>query len=80
MYSSSARVSIIVTTQNEAENIEPLLSRIVASGVQFDDSTDGTQGAIHAQARTLPTRLIRQEATKPGLAGAIMSGAKVAQG
>ena len=79
---SSPSVSIIVPTRNEAENIDPLVSQIVAQGVPFreilfidDDSTDGTRESIQSLSRSHPIRLIEQNPDEPGLAAAIMSGA-----
>jgi dolichol-phosphate mannosyltransferase len=81
------RVSIIIPTDHEAENIDPLLSQIVASDVPFDEilfvdnaSTDGTIAAIEAWADKLPVSWIGQDQAKPGLAAAILSGAKAATG
>jgi dolichol-phosphate mannosyltransferase len=80
-------VSIIIPTFNEAENIVPLVSQIVAIGVPileilFVDggSTDGTRDAIRSLAASHPIRLIEQEPAAPGLAAAIMAGARAAQG
>src|ERR1017187_3639261 len=86
--SNSARsVSIIVPTLNEAENVGPLVAQIVATGVSFqeivfvdDRSTDGTQEIIRALGRDQPVRLIERESAELGLAGAIMAGARAAQG
>lgn len=90
MIDSSARassVSIIIPTLNEEENIDPLISQITACAVPFleilfvdDHSTDNTRGKIHDLARTQPIRLIEQDGAELGLAGAIMSGARAAQG
>src|SRR4029077_10514639 len=90
MTDSSARgssVSIVIPTLNEEENIEPLISQITACAVPFleilfvdDHSTDNTRGKIHDLARTQPIRLIEQDGAELGLAGAIMSGARAAQG
>jgi dolichol-phosphate mannosyltransferase len=90
MTDSSARassVSIVIPTLNEEENIEPLISQITACAIPFleilfvdDHSTDNTRGKIHDLARTQPIRLIEQDGADLGLAGAIMSGARAAQG
>ena len=90
MTDSSARassVSIVIPTLNEEENIEPLISQITACAVPFleilfvdDHSTDNTRGKIYDLARTEPIRLIEQDGAELGLAGAIMSGARAAQG
>jgi dolichol-phosphate mannosyltransferase len=80
-------VSIIVPTLNEEENIIPLVSQIAESAVPFgeilfvdDHSTDGTRDKIRALALDQPIRLIEQNGAALGLAGAIMSGARAAQG
>src|SRR6059036_253565 len=85
--SFSNSVSIIVPTLNEEENIVPLVSEITACAVPFreilfvdDHSSDATRDKIHALARSWPIRLIEQDGAGPGLAGAIMSGARAAQG
>src|SRR5207248_4607975 len=83
----ASSVSIVIPTLNEEENIEPLISQITACAVPFleilfvdDHSTDNTRGKIHDLARTQPIRLIEQDGADHGLAGAIMSGARAAQG
>src|SRR5436190_4798865 len=90
MTDSSARassVSIVIPTLNEEENIEPLISQIIACANPFleilfvdDHSTDDTRGKIHDLARIQPIRLIEQDGAELGLAGAIMAGARAAQG
>src|SRR2546430_366631 len=80
-------ISIIVPTLNEEENIVPLVSEITACAVPFreilfvdDHSSDATPDKILALAGSWPIRLIEQDGAGPGLAGAIMSGARAAQG
>src|ERR1043166_7054077 len=80
-------VSIIVPTLNEEENIAPLVSQITACAVPFreilfvdDHSTDATREAIHALEKSQPIRLIEQDGAEVGLASAIMSGARAANG
>jgi len=80
-------VSIIVPTLNEEENIAPLVSQITACAVPFreilfidDGSADGTREKIRALEGAHPIRLIEQDGSDLGLAGAIMSGARAAQG
>jgi dolichol-phosphate mannosyltransferase len=80
-------VSIIVPTRNEAENIATLLSEIAAQEMPLreilfvdDDSTDETRAAIRSLTGIHPVRLIEQDRNEPGLAAAIMAGAKAAQG
>ena len=87
MATSARSVSIIVPTRNEAENVAVLVAHIVASAVPFheilfidDDSTDGTRDVIRSLSGNHPVRLIEQGHTEPGLASAIMSGAKAAEG
>ena len=87
MPASANSVSIIVPTLNEAENIAPLVSQIVASAVPFreilfvdDHSTDATRDMIRALAASHPIRLIEQNRAELGLAAAIMLGARAAQG
>jgi dolichol-phosphate mannosyltransferase len=90
MTDSSARassVSIVIPTLNEEENIEPLISQITACAVPFleilfvdDNSTDGTRAKIRTLEGSHPIRLIEQNAADVGLAGAIMTGARAAEG
>lgn len=87
MNSSSPAVeqlTVIVPTLNEAENIEPLLSRIFEQSspafqleVLFvdDGSTDATCERILFFAQTRPVRLLRRERPTGGLAGAVLAGA-----
>src|SRR5881296_3860989 len=84
---SDHSVSIIVPTLNEEENIAPLVSQITACAVPFreilfvdDRSTDATRAKIRALERSHPIRLIEQDGAGLGLAGAIMSGARAAEG
>lgn len=83
----SARVSIIVCTLNEADNVEPLVSQIIATGIAFheillvdDQSSDGTPDVVRSLARDHPVRLLERGAGETGLAGAIMAGAQAAEG
>jgi dolichol-phosphate mannosyltransferase len=90
MTDSSARaqsVSIIVPTLNEEENIMPLVSQITACAVPFreilfvdDHSSDGTRAEIRALEGSHPIRLLEQDGADVGLAGAIMVGARAAEG
>ena len=84
---SDHSVSIIVPTLNEAENIASLVSQITACAVPFreilfvdDYSTDATRQKIRALEKRQPIRLIEQDGAEVGLASAIMSGARAAQG
>ena len=80
-------VSIIVPTLNEEENIAPLVAQITECAVPFreilfvdDHSTDATREKIRALQGSRPIRLIEQDGADIGLASAIMSGARAAQG
>ena len=80
-------VSVIVPTRNEAENIAMLVAQIVANAVPFHEilfvdaeSTDGTRDVIRSLSGNHPIRLIEQDQAEPGLAAAIMLGAKAAEG
>src|ERR1700736_4565430 len=84
---SAQTVSIIVPTRDEVENVGALVSQIVACGVPLreilfvdDNSTDGTRELIKSLAADHPIRLIEQERSVPGLAAAIMAGARAADG
>ena len=64
----------------------PLVSEITACTVPFreilfvdDHSIDATRDKIRTLAESQPIRLIEQDAADPGLAGAIMSGARAAK-
>jgi dolichol-phosphate mannosyltransferase len=83
----SNSISIIVPTLNEEENIVPLVSEITTCAIPFreilfvdDHSTDTTRDKIRALAANHPIRLIEQDGAGPGLATAIMSGARAAHG
>jgi dolichol-phosphate mannosyltransferase len=80
-------LSIVIPTRNEAENVAPLVSQIVAGAVPVheilfvdEDSTDGTRDIIRSLAVHQPVRLIEQDQRVPGLAAAVMTGAKAAEG
>src|SRR5438309_6453145 len=84
---SDHSVSIIVPTLNEKENIAPVVSEITPWAVPFreilfvdDHSTDATREEIRALEKSQPIRLIEQDGAEVGLASAIMSGARAAQG
>jgi dolichol-phosphate mannosyltransferase len=85
--SFSNSISIIIPTLNEEENIVPLVSEIAACAVPFreilfvdDHSIDATCDKVRALAETHPIRLIEQDGAGPGLATAIMLGARAARG
>ena len=88
--SQPERVSIVVPTRNEAQNVTPLLRRLAAAladtavEVLFvDDSTDNTPQVI-AQAApefAFPVRVIaRPPERRNGLSGAVVEGFQAAQG
>ena len=84
---SAKSVSIIIPTRNEAKNIAPLFQQIAATAtpiceIIFVDanSTDGTREAICALTEKFPVRLVDQNLDKPGLAAAVMTGARTATG
>lgn len=85
--SLNVSVSIIIPTRNEADNIAPLVSQLMARAIPLreilfvdGDSTDGTRDLINALSRDHPIRLIKQDPAEPGLAAAIMAGAEAASG
>jgi dolichol-phosphate mannosyltransferase len=87
MSATDPSISIIIPTRNEAENIVPLVSQIVATAVPLHeivfvdaDSTDGTLDIIRSLAASHPIRLIEQDPGAPGLASAITAGAAMARG
>src|SRR5947207_3183994 len=87
MSASASPVSIIVPTLNEEANIAPLVAQIMASAVPFreivfvdEGSTDATRDMIYGLAGRCSLRLIEQDGAELGLAGAIMAGARAAQG
>jgi dolichol-phosphate mannosyltransferase len=80
-------ISLVIPTLNEVENIAPLLARIrgcEAGPDQIifvdDGSTDGTRECIRSFASSAPIELIEREAPVLGLAGAVMAGARAAEG
>lgn len=84
------RLSIVVPTRNEQENVEPLARRIAeALGgrwhwqlVFVDDSTDETPDRIRALALRLPVRLVHRApgGRVGGLGGAVLAGFAAAEG
>ena len=83
----SHSVSIIIPTLNEEENIAPLVAQIAECAVLFreilfvdDRSTDATREKIRGFQGSQQIRLIEQDGANIGLASAIMSGARAAQG
>ncbi|MEV5822607.1 glycosyltransferase [Micromonospora haikouensis] len=85
------RLTVIVPTRNEAENIPvlmgrlaPLLAPLRAELLFVDDSDDGTDGVIAAASAEapVPVRLLHRppEARPGGLGGAVLLGARHALG
>jgi glycosyltransferase involved in cell wall biosynthesis len=81
------RISIIVPTQNEVGNIEPLVTRLLASAIEFQEivfvdnkSIDGTPDAIREQGKRSNIRIVQQSPEAPGLGAAILTGARAASG
>ncbi|MEM2005987.1 MAG: glycosyltransferase family 2 protein [Zestosphaera sp.] len=81
------KVSVVVPTYNERENIHELLSRIsrALDGFEYevvvvdDNSPDGTAEYAAELSAIYPVRLVRREG-KLGLTSAVIDGAKVARG
>lgn len=80
-------ISLVIPTLNEAENIAPLLARIAQGPVLPDQiifvddgSTDGTRECIRAHARPGAVELIERDPPSLGLAGAVVAGARAANG
>jgi dolichol-phosphate mannosyltransferase len=83
------QLTVIVPTLNEADNIQPLLSRIFEQNtaalqifevlIVDDGSTDGTCERVLARGQTQPVRLLRREHPVGGLAGAVLAGAATAR-
>jgi dolichol-phosphate mannosyltransferase len=87
LFPAMTSVTIIVPTRNEVENIGPLVSQIVASAIPFheilfvdDGSIDGTRDLIRSLSSIHSIRLIDQDRAVPGLAAAVMAGARAAEG
>ncbi len=85
--SAMTKVSIIVPTLNESENVGPLVAKILETAIPLHEilfvdgnSTDSTAAVIQSLSSHRPTRLIVQAADAPGLAAAIMTGVSAAQG
>jgi len=81
------RLSIIVPTYNERENVRPLIERIdetLGKGnyeilVVDDNSPDGTADVAESLSKDYPVRVIRRPG-KSGLASAIVHGMRRAEG
>ena len=83
---TSPLISVVVPTLNEADNVEPLIRRIIelapscAEIVVVDDgSSDGTRERVRALATELPVRLIERDQPTLGLSGAVIAGARAAR-
>jgi glycosyltransferase involved in cell wall biosynthesis len=85
------KLTIVVPTRDEADNIRPLLERLggamaplAAEIVIVDDSTDDTPSAVEAFAKgcPVPVRLLHREVghRRGGLAGAVLAGIRAARG
>ena len=80
-------ISLVIPTLNEAENIEPLLGRILRCEPAPDEiifvddgSTDGTRERIRSFTASAPVRLLERVAPQLGLSGAVVAGARAARG
>jgi dolichol-phosphate mannosyltransferase len=80
-------ISLVIPTLNEAENIGPLLDRLLRSESRPDEiifvddgSNDGTRDRVLSFAGTAPVQLIEREAPSFGLSGAVLAGARAATG
>jgi dolichol-phosphate mannosyltransferase len=85
------RLTVIVPTRDEAENVEPLLDRVIAAAggasieVLFvDDSDDDTPAVVQTRMGTdpVPVRLLHRAAGERhgGLGGAVVAGLRAARG
>jgi dolichol-phosphate mannosyltransferase len=85
----AARVSLVIPTLNEAENVDSLLEAVFEAAqrdelaleviVVDDGSSDGTRDLVRAWTATHPVRLLCRD-TERGLAGAVLAGARSARG
>ncbi len=80
-------ISIVIPTVNEAENVEPLVRRIMQCAPPPDEilfvddgSTDGTGDAVRTLALKHPVRLLERDFPAGGLSGAVIAGARAARG
>ena len=85
---SDRRVTVLIPTLNEVENIDLLMERILSATKDTDfaveimvvdgGSTDGTQERVKEWSRKASVRLVTSDG-KGGLSGDILRGAEVAQ-
>jgi dolichol-phosphate mannosyltransferase len=80
-------ISLVIPTLNEVENIAPLLARILRSDLVPDQiifvddgSIDGTRERIRSFASSAPVLLLERDKPSLGLAGAVIAGARAADG
>lgn len=85
--SAEERVSVVVPTLNEAENVSPLVEQIMRAApagaeiiVVDDGSTDGTRDRVRTLAESHPLRLVERNEPTLGLSGAVIAGARIAHG
>jgi dolichol-phosphate mannosyltransferase len=83
---ASPLISVVVPTLNEADNVEPLVLRIIEVSprcgeivIVDDGSTDGTRDRVRSLAATHPVRLIERDQPSLGLSGAVIAGARAAR-
>ena len=83
-----AQVSIVIPTLNEADNIDPLLTRLCELDLPAEDfeiivvddnSSDGTPAKVRAWEKRTNVRLIERR-EKPGLTRSILAGTAAARG
>ncbi|HEV3409098.1 MAG TPA: polyprenol monophosphomannose synthase [Chthoniobacterales bacterium] len=83
----SHRISVVVPTLNEADNIAPLIEQIAAAAPDYaeivivdDGSDDGTPERVRELAERCRVNLIQRDKPALGLAGAVIAGARAAHG
>jgi dolichol-phosphate mannosyltransferase len=85
--SAEHRVSVVVPTLNEAENVTPLIEQITRAApdraeiiVVDDGSTDGTRERVRSLQGAHAVRLVERNEPTLGLSGAVLAGARAADG
>jgi len=80
-------ISLVIPTLNEAENVQPLLERLLRCEPPLDEiifvddgSTDGTREQIRSLTGSAPVRLLERDHPSFGLSGAVIAAAEVAAG